>query len=359
MLSRRHSNNWRWQCRRGLRPRRSIIQKIGITIAFLSVPLAASGHHSRVEFSDDLLELEGELLEVVWLNPHPALFLKVMNDSGDAEIWRVEAHTGVRVYNRMGVTSDLFNVGDRVRVAGRTSTRRNLHLLGTNVLLADDREVLLSRDDPPHWPGRPIVGTDGSVPMNETSLASAASENRGLFRIWSVSPNDRAQNLPYTDTARAGRAGWDPADNAIARCEQPGMPVTMGAPLPIRFIDDNGAFSLHAVYFDTVRTIHLDDTVDPGTQPATHLGYSVGRWDGRTLTVVTTRINYPYIDNEARTPQSAAVETLERFTLSEDQSQLDYHLTITDSATFTEPATRERIYLALDEPFDVLDCHVF
>lgn len=359
MFGRRRNSSHRGLCRRGPGPRRSTAQKIGITIAFLSIPLAASGHHSRIEFSDEVLELEGQLLEVVWLNPHPALFLEVMNDRGDAEIWRVEAHTGVRVYNRMGVTPDLFNVGDRVRVAGRTSTRRALHLLGTNVLLADDREVLLSRDDPPHWPGRPIVGTTGSVPMNETSLASAASENQGLFRIWSVSPNGRAQNLPYTDSARAGRAGWDPADNAIARCEQPGMPVTMGAPLPIRFIDEGETLSLHAVYFDTLRTIHLDDAGDPGAQPATHLGYSVGRWDGLTLTIVTTRINYPYIDNEARTPQSEAVETLERFTLSEDQSQLDYHLTITDPATFTEPATRERIYLALDEPFDVLDCHVF
>ena len=53
------------------------------------------------------------------------------------------------------------------------------------------------------------------------------------------------------------------------------------------------------------------------------------------------------------------VVTAERFTLSDDQGRLDYELVITDPVTFTEPATRTRTYLALDEPFDVLDCHVF
>jgi len=359
VFGRRHNNRQRLLCRCGLRPGRSTAQKIGITIAFLSVPLAASGHHSRIEFSDEVLELEGELLEVVWLNPHPALFLQVLNESGEEETWRVEAHTGVRVYNRMGVTPDLFTIGETVKVAGNLSTRREKYFLGLSVLLADNREVKLSRDDPPFWNADTVIGTDGSVPFNEEALRNASTENRGLFRIWSVSTTGRSQHLPYTAQAIEGRVGWVPDDNPIARCEQPGMPVTMGAPLPIRFIDEGDSLTLHAVYFDTVRTIHLDDAADPEDQPPTHLGYSVGRWEGRTLIVETTRINYPFVDNEARTPQSEAVEVLERFTLSEDQSRLDFHLTINDPSTFTEPAIRERIYLALGEPFVALDCHVF
>ena len=319
----------------------------------------AFAHHSRVEFSDEVRELEGELLEVVWLNPHPALFLEILDESGTPETWRVEAHTGVRVYNRMGVTPDLFAVGDTIKVAGRVSTRRDKHFLGTNVLLSNETEVRLSRDDPPYWSARAVIGTDGGVPLNETVLGNAANEGRGLFRVWSVGPTGRSRNLPYTRTAIDGRAGWHPADNAIARCEQPGMPVTMGAPLPIRFVDGDEAMTLHAVYFDTRRTIHMTDEADPESQPATHLGYSVGRWEGNTLIVQTSRINYPWVDNEARTPQSADVETRERFTLSADQSRLDYELVITDAITFSEPATRTRTYLALDEPFDVLDCHVF
>ena len=176
------------------------------------------------------------------------------------------------------------------------------------------------------------------------------------MECWPYRPKSE---LSYTQAAIDGRAGWHPADNAIARCEQPGMPVTMGAPLPIRFIDEGNALTLHTVYFDTRRTIHMADAGDPSSQPTSHLGYSVGRWVDNTLSVTTTRIDYPWVDNEARTPQSEVVEVVERFTLSEDQSRLDYELVITDSVTFTEPATRTRTYLALEEPFDVLDCHVF
>ena len=328
-------------------------------VLFLTLPCAAFAHHSRVEFSGDIQELEGKLLEVIWLNPHPALFIETLDDSGTPVTWRVEAHTGVRVYNRMGVTPDLFNIGETIRVAGRVSTRRDGHLLGLSVLLANDTEVRLSRDDPPYWSASTLVGTDGAVPFNEAALRNAATEDRGLFRVWSVGPTGRSQNLPYTQAAIDGRAGWHPADNAVARCEQPGMPVTMGAPLPTRFIDEGDTLTLHTVYFDTRRTIHMGDSATPGEQPPSHLGFSAGRWEGNTLVVETSGINYPWVDNEARTPQSPDVVTAERFTLSDDQSRLDYELVITDPVTFTEPATRTRTYLALDEPFDVLDCHVF
>ena len=270
-----------------------------LAVGALALAPFAGAHHSRVEFADEVRELEGELLEIVWLNPHPALFVEVRNEDGTPETWRVEAHTGVRVYNRMGVTSDLFTVGDTVRVAGRVSTRRDRHLLGLNVLLPNDTVVRLSRDDPPYWAARTVIGTDGAVPFDEAALRDAASEDRGLFRVWSVGPTGRSQNLPYTQAA------------------------------------------------------------DAGVQPPSHLGYSVGRREGSTLIVETTKIDYPWVDNEARTPQSPDVRTTERFTLSEDQSRLDYELIITDPVTFTEPATRTRIYLAVDEPFDVLDCHVF
>ena len=37
----------------------------------------------------------------------------------------------------------------------------------------------------------------------------------------------------------------------------------------------------------------------------------------------------------------------ERFTVSEDQTRLDYQLTVTDPATFTEPAVYDRYWVAL------------
>ena len=76
------------------------------------------------------------------------------------------------------------------------------------------------------------------------------------------------------------------------------------------------------------------------------LGYSTGRWDGESLVVTTTHIDWPWFD-QTGVRQTEAIELLERFTLSEDGLRLNYSVTATDPATFTEPVvlTRDWIWL--------------
>ena len=84
----------------------------------------------------------------------------------------------------------------------------------------------------------------------------------------------------------------------------------------------------------------------------------MGRWEGNTLVVETTRINYPFF-NQSGIRQSEDVRTVERFALSDDQTRLDFSMTIIDPQVFTEPATATRTYVALGEPFVPLDCTLF
>ena len=56
------------------------------------------------------------------------------------------------------------------------------------------------------------------------------------------------------------------------------------------------------------------------------------------MIVETRRINDRYFDMVG-TPQTDAIEVVERFALNQTQDRLDYHAVITDHATFTEPAT--------------------
>lgn len=100
--------------------------------------------------------------------------------------------------------------------------------------------------------------------------------------------------------------------------------------------------------FNIVRIVHIEDAGDPTQQPASHLGYSVGRWEGDTLVVETSRVNWPLFSARG-VPQSEDVRILERFTLSEDQSRLDYHMSVTDPGTFTGTATLDRYWVALGE----------
>ena len=134
-------------------------------------------------------------------------------------------------------------------------------------------------------------------------MVDAASENLGIFRVWSIPGRGvgLTQRLPFTDQAVAARADWDPIDNPITRCEQPGMPMVMLQPGPFRLLRAG------------------DDII----------------------------------------LQSADVEVTERFTLSDDQTQLEYHMTVADPLTFTAAATRQWHYLALNELFFVVECNVF
>ena len=126
------------------------------------------------------------------------------------------------------------------------------------------------------------------------------------------------------------------------------MPKFMETPAALEFTDGGETIRVRIAHYDSVRIIHIGDAEDPETQPPSYTGYTVGHWEGNELVVTTTRINFPYMDIRG-TPQSDAVETLERFTVSEDQARLNYRLTVTDPVTLREPAVEERLWLALGE----------
>ena len=153
----------------------------------------------------------------------------------------------------------------------------------------------------------------------------------------------------------AARASWDLFDNFAIRCEPEGMPRIMINPHPFEFVDHGDRLTLRTELYDIERTIHMDRSEPPANEPWSSLGYSVGSWEDGTLVVRTSRIDWPYFDNIG-TPQSETVEIVERFTLSEDHTRLDFHITITDPGTFSEPATIESHWLALADAVPVYNC---
>jgi hypothetical protein len=80
----------------------------------------------------------------------------------------------------------------------------------------------------------------------------------------------------------------------------------------------------------------------PTSGEPTSLGYSTRRWDGDSLVVTTSSILAPQFTAGIPLSESARVE--ERFELSGDQARLNFRVTVTDPATFTEPVTREKYW---------------
>ena len=302
-------------------------------------------HHSVAYFSDEIRELEGVLTEIEWRNPHIGLVVEVATSAGDTEAWRLEANS---IYNllRSGITEDLFQIGDRLQVTGRMSVRQERVLLTNDVLLPSGEFVVL-------WNNGQYRDSRGA------GSPDTVAEDKGIFRVWSVPrPNGRSLHFPFTDSAIAARESWNMLDNFALRCEQEGMPRIMINPHPFEFTDHGDEIALRTELYDIVRTIHMDGAAPGPDQASSHLGFSVGAWEGDDLVVTTTHIDWPYFDNIG-TPQSEEVQIVERYSLSEDQSRLNYFITVTDPSAFREPATIEGQWLALGEALPVYDCQPY
>ncbi len=114
-------------------------------------------------------------------------------------------------------------------------------------------------------------------------------------------------------------------------------------PFPIEFMEQDGDILLHIEEWDNVRTIYMGDGINVDDLEPSSLGTSVGYWEENTLVVRTNNIDYPFFDDRG-TPQSKAVEIFERFTLSEDETRLDWVSTVVDPETFTEPVAMPEMH---------------
>ena len=327
-----------------------------ISIAFASVAL---GHHAaQVTYQmDQIIEVEGEITRLIWKNPHIRFTLSTKDGQGNSVEWNVESIPVTRL-TRVGVSAELVSAGQMVRVAGHPSRRSTTDVYAINLLLADGREVLL--DTPvARW-------TDDTIGTGQDATPGSRSfdPSLGIFRVWStdgvpiaLGSGGSNHSFKLTEEGLAAQASWDPLslDNPFRGCDPKGMPQIMEQPNPMEFLDQGDEILLRLEEYDTVRVISMQTESSDEAVEASLLGHSVGRWEGRTLIVETDQISWLYF-NQNGLRQSGAIKLLERFTASEDGSRLDYELTITDPALFTEPAfvTKSWVWVPGDEvlPFN-------
>src|SRR5690606_9599112 len=163
-----------------------------------------------------------------------------------------------------------------------------------------------------------VVNTDAPP---APAPAAAAPAQRGFFGKVLVParegrPPAWLQNPPLTEAARAGRAAYDAVtDDPVLGCVSPGMPrvITRSGPYAIRFVEQGGDIILQNEWFEIDRLIHMDGREPPPDHPYTPLGFSAGRWDGESLVVTTTHIDWPYFQlyGLEGVPQSRAMRIVE------------------------------------------------
>jgi len=326
--------------------------------------MTVSAHHSFAGQFDpnSSIEIEGELIEVRWANPHGLLKVRTV-DKGTAVVWELET-AGASQMVRSGVLREYLKVGDKVRAAGwpPVTAKREMH--ATNLLTPDGRELILFRGATAKFANR----ATGNYDYARKREGDKSRPQLGLFRIWSftaVSPfllpedintNFNLSTYPMTDAARQSVAKFNRAkDNPTLNCKAKGMPMIMENPYPFAISKKGNDIQIQIEEYDLVRTIHMNQTATPrGTRPSL-LGYSVGRMEGNTLVVTTTSVSYPWFD-QAGIPQSEQSSLVERFTPTAEGSRLDYTVTVTDPVNFTRPVTLNRYFLDLGETIEAYNC---
>jgi hypothetical protein len=311
--------------------------------ALVALALAAPpafAHHSSAAIYDRgaVVEAEGDITEIQWVNPHVRFKVK---DTG-GKVWDIESNS-VSIVSRFGLNADLVKVGTHVKFAGNPGRVRNDILWINNMLLPAGDEILFGSGIPSRWSQR-TIGTD-----TRSAVARDDAGKLGLYRVWTntTSPpqfwgNEKA--LPLTAAAAAARAAHDPIQgDPTLNCAPKGMPYVMEQPYPIEFVNHGDVIDLRLEEYDTVRHIAMAPAAAAKARNEARVGSSTGRFEGKTLVVETTGADYKFL-NSSGIPLDSSAKYEERFTLSDDGSRLSYEMKITAPATFTAPVTLRKAW---------------
>ena len=112
-----------------------------------ATPLLA--HHGRGSTYDTKKEisLKGTVKEVVWRNPHIAIFLDVKDPCGKVTTWAIE-HSNVSQLARLGYSKGTLKPGMEVTAVVNPGSKGEPIGLCQKVILADGKEIFL-RDSLP------------------------------------------------------------------------------------------------------------------------------------------------------------------------------------------------------------------
>lgn len=294
--------------------------------------LAASpvlGHHSPIIFdADAVVVVQGSVSRFDWTNPHVYIFVETTNGTGRTVEWQFETDP-TPILLRNGWTPESLTTGDRVSVRANPDRLRDR----AHALL-----ISLEKED-----GAVLTPTSGD-PNAPTAIRAAV----GLAGIWEqrfenfLEFRARGTEVSTTDKGTAARAQYDiRSENPVAECIAYPSPMIVAAPQYLNELtihDDRVV--IRSEFYNVERTIYMDGRGHPENGERTNQGHSIGWWDGNALVVDTTL----FADHRSPlpgtgVPSGAEKHVVERYALSEDETQIMIEFTLEDPEYLAQPFT--------------------
>lgn len=319
-----------------------------LALLAVSVSAPASAHHSfAAEFDPSTTgELEGTISRVWYSNPHVRYRLDVEDEDGGVTQWDLQL-SSVTTLRSANWGPDTLQVGDRVTVQGQLGRNDAKKLYVRGAQLADGTELLVyaARERAQEPEDLAAAGRQpeefgyGSVSNDYPVDITGAWRNSYKFRV--TVDDLEPKPTPFTPEARRIFEQTEHYDDYSLRCVAPGLPRMFGAPYDMEIVDAGTHYVVIHTERNTPRRIFMDGREAPANQPPTSLGFSVGRWEGKTLVIETTHLAPGWLDGSGLPMSGEGTRIVERWTMTDNDLAMDRTMTIYDPY-YTEPLVRRR-----------------
>ena len=135
--------------------RSRVTAALAVSTLCLSAPQTLAHHSFAAEFDyDSTGTIEGEVIEVLFVNPHVRYFVAVVDAAGTETIWDTQT-SSVSALTRYGWVKDSIRLGEKVTLTGNLG-RDNTRKLWIREVVKEDGTII-----------RPVAG--GAEPRAEES----------------------------------------------------------------------------------------------------------------------------------------------------------------------------------------------
>lgn len=318
-------------------------RKLALVCFFLSAFSLAHtclAHHSSAMFDDKkTVTVTGTITRFEWSNPHVYIYLLQPTAGGQPIEWEVEC-SPPSILGRLGWTRETLHSGDSITVIGRPPREQGKFGLLPNTIKHGDTILFdrkgetaqLANADPAHTP-TPGVKDAGIEGVWVTLLALTVEKSLDTDKMALTTKGKTAVKRFDEKTMHPG-----------AQCIASPAPFFMITPDLKRITKADGVMLIDGEFDGAQRTIHMDAA--PSSDPPDSIqGYSVGRWEGRSLIIDTTHFAYSWMGNSYGLPSSARKHLVERLTPDADGVSLTYHFELSDPEFLAAPVAGDARWL--------------
>jgi hypothetical protein len=294
----------------------------------LTLASAAAAHHGVAPHYDTSkpVTLQGTVARFEFINPHSFVHVDVRNAAGVSQTWSCEMSSR-SVLSRNGFTADTFKPGESITLEG-VAARHKATGCAFRIARFPDGRVLKSTEL-----FAPTTAPAADAPADPTSIV-------GVWTMKRFAVSDYAGQL--NEAGETARAAFDPVTDDPAIYCDPASPVRFWVNVnePFEIVRTDDSVVVEHRFMDSRRVVHLDGRPPAASVARSTLGYSTGRFEGKTLVVTTTNFVAATLEPRFGVLHTQDLKLTERLSVEPASGDLLISWTIDDPAYFKQPVTQ-------------------